>query len=198
MDETRSLTRPHNPWVPLAFFALAVLLVVTLIGGCVAAFVTSVPRETLEVPLTDLTLGVPRFYPQTRFGSDGAGRTLGVWLVRRADGEVLAFYSRDPHTGCQVPWRGGEAFESHEGVFHEPCGGWRYTLEGDAIFGAPPRGLDRFDTEVGDTSVTVDFERVRLGECREGVEPDVGTCSGPGAPVYRDTPPPAIAGESFR
>ncbi len=72
-------------------------------------------------------------------------------------------------------------------------------LVGEAIFGAPPRGLDRFDTEVGETSVTVDFEQVRLGECRNETMPAAGEeCSRPGAPVYRDTPPPAIAAESFR
>ena len=193
----RSPSRPRNPWVPLSIFALSILIFVVLLGSCVVLFVNSVPPRTLRAPLSDLTLDVPRFYPQVSFGADSEGRTFGVWLVRQSGGGVLALYSGDPHSGCHVRWRPDESHLGVSPLFRGPCSGTVYTIEGVAIFGPATRSLDRFDTTLSETTVTVDLERVRLGACRPEVS-GTSDCSRPDAPEYRDTPPPPVAGDRFR
>lgn len=108
MSDSSTHRRPRNPWLPLGALALTVLALAALLGSCVVLLVRSVPSRTLEAPLRELTVGVPRFYPQTGFGADVRGRTLGVWLLRRGAEGVQALYSRDPHSGCHVQWRPNE------------------------------------------------------------------------------------------
>ena len=198
MRDTNALRRPRNPWLPLGVLVLAVLALAALLGSCVVLLVRSVPSRTLTTPLSELTVGVPRFYPQTGFGADVAGRTLGVWLLRRSSAGVQALYSRDPHSGCHVQWRPNESFGGYSSVFRGPCSGSVYTIDGEAISDPAPRGLDRFDVTLSATSVTVDIERVRLGPCRPEVV-EIVECSPPGAPLYRKALLPApAASERFR
>ena len=197
MSDTSTLRRPHNPWIPLGALALAVLALAALLGSCVVLFVTSVPPHTLEAPLSELTVGLPRLYPQTGFGADPEGRTFGVWLLRRSAGGVLALYSRDPHGGCHVRSRPNESLDGHSPLFRGPCSGSVYTVEGEAISGPAPRGLDRFDVALSETTVTVDLERVRPGPCRPSMV-GIVECSPPGAPVYRKAPPAPVTGDRSR
>ncbi|MSQ41610.1 MAG: hypothetical protein EXR65_01010 [Dehalococcoidia bacterium] len=179
--------RPRNPWPAIALFGIVVLGGLIGIGACVAAFVSSVPHRTLEVPLSDLMPGAPRFYPRISFGADAAGNTLGVWLVRRGGGGVLALYSRDPLSGCHVPWRTDTSFGGVSPVFRAECSGSAWDAEGARLSGPAPRGLDRFDATVAETTASVDLERLQLGPCPPGVA-GPAECSQPGAPQYRELP----------
>ena len=187
MTDTTAPNRPHNPWIPLSLLGLAGLALAFLFGSCVLMFVSSVPTRSLEAPLDDLTVGVPRFYPQTGFGSDKDGQTFGVWILRRGTEGVLALHSRDPHSSCHVQWRSSESVSGHASVFRGTCDPSAYTTEGEAISGPTQRDLDRFEVSISETSVTVDIERIRLGTCRAMINEAID-CSPIGTPMYRDVP----------
>jgi cytochrome b6-f complex iron-sulfur subunit len=175
---------------------LAIVIGLLLVGLCVSAIVSSTPDRTLEVPRDDLGVDQPRFYPLPSFGADASGRTFGVWLVLHEDGTVDAFYARDPRTGCYLPWRTDFTFEGKAGWFRDPCHGSTYDLEGTRVFGPAARGVDEFDAEVTDTTVIVDLERFRLGECWAGVpEAERPPCSEPGQPRYEDDQPTLLEAE---
>ncbi len=195
MSEFVPRSRPRNPWLRLGLLAAAF---VAAAASAVAFIIFLLPQPseppTLTVALDELPVGRPRFYPRPDFGSVGQ-QTLGVWVVRRADGSVDAFYSRDPASGCPAPWRADFQFERRVGVFRDPCWGSTYTMDGVAIFGPTPRGLDRFDVTVSARTVIVQLDRVRLGPCRTGgfrsSTEEESECSLPSAPVYREWPPPS-------
>ena len=189
MQEMAASPRPRNPWRAIALLVLAIFAGLVLVAACMAAIVGGTPKRTLKVPRADLQTGVPAFYPLPSLGADRAGRTHGVWVVLRADGQAQAFFSRDSHSGCTVPWRADFVFEGRAGWFRDPCTGSTYTLEGEKVFGPAPRGLDRHPASVEEAQVVVDLEQVLLGTCQYAGET---LCSPPGQPVYRDEAPPPL------
>lgn len=181
----------------LGSLALAIVVGLVLVGACLSLVVSSTPKHTLEVPLGELTAGLPRFYPQPSFGADASGRTFGVWVLVPDDGPTRAFMSRDPRTGCFVDWRGDLTVDETRGVFRDPCHGSSYRQDGGVVFGPAARGLDEFDLEVGSGSIVIDLERFRLGMCREGVPPDEQIpCSTADRVRYEDEQPVLLDGST--
>jgi DNA-binding CsgD family transcriptional regulator/Rieske Fe-S protein len=155
------------------------------------------PSE-IRVALDKLEPGIPYHAAVDGLGVSPYGTPYGLWLVRYENGVVLAFFDRDSHTGCPVPWNPGYDLGQlvgdstvPKGAFKEPCGGWVYLITGQAVFGAPPRGLDTFPTEIVGDSVIVHLAMLQLGLCRQPESlPD---CSTPESPkLVSDIPPPII------
>jgi hypothetical protein len=196
MQPSVDAPRPRSTWKVLGGLVLALVTGFVLVSLCVSAFVSSTPHRTLKVPRSELQVDLPHFYPLPTLGADAAGHTFGVWVVLHDDASADAFYSRDPRSGCHVPWRAELEFQGDTGWFRDPCLGGTYSLGGAAVSDPAIRGIDRFDAEVDQTTVTVDLERVRLGDCRT---PEAASkpCSTPGqAPHYEDAQPTFEAGRS--
>lgn len=162
-----------------AAFALVALVVVWLVPP-------DLPSRTATYPLADLEVGVPALYRPFNMGGK-AGRLDGVWLVRREDGSVRAFWSRPAHpAACAVeptpvtvsppPLPRGvtptpsarPGFPATETVvlgFREPCLSSNFLLDGTRNFGPSPRGLDSFATHVEGQTVSIDVGRFILGPC---------------------------------
>lgn len=161
-------------------------------------------RDTeLVIPLSELDPGVPRHYELAGFGRSPFGTEYGVWATRFEDGNVVAFFDRDPHSGCAVPWRadfdlkavlgdGDSAPASGMiGAFRDPCGGWTYLKDtGEIVFGASPRGLDSFPVRIEGRNAVVDLTRVQLGICQETFA--LPECSLEGQPRFVAEPPPPL------
>ncbi|MCP4225964.1 MAG: ubiquinol-cytochrome c reductase iron-sulfur subunit [Actinomycetia bacterium] len=64
--------------------------------------------------------------------------------LTRVDDEIVALSRKCTHLGCVVPY-----CES-SGRFECPCHGSVFNRAGDFLSGPSPRGMDRFETEVGD------------------------------------------------
>jgi len=175
----------------LGGLVLAVVAGLALVAACVSVFVSNTPRRTLEAARSELTPGLPRFYPLPSFGADADGRTFGVWVAIPESGSARAFFSRDPGTGCSVVWRAGAPAADARGVFREACEGTSYDIGGSPVSGGAIRGLDGFDIEVESLRFVVDLERFRLGVCPEGAAPSgaAAPCSPPGQPRYEEEQP---------
>ena len=123
-----------------------------MIGGSVAAAAvlpsvmaacSSEPAPTAWVTVgaatEDLEVGTPvevSFAGTTATGEDLIGT---AWLVAQPDGSVVAFDPRCTHQACEYDWAdGADRFECgcHEAAF---------AIDGDVLYGPPPRALARFE-----------------------------------------------------
>lgn len=187
LPELPATQRPRSTVKVLGGLALFAIAALALLGVCVSTFVSSTPHRTLEVPRRDLELETPRFYPLPSFGADADGHTFGVWVVLHEAGTADAFYSQDPQSGCTLPWRPDVSFNGTFGWYRDACDGSIYSREGSPMSAAAVRGIDEFDTDVSDATVTVDLEHIRLGQCAEGTTAADALCSKAGAPArYQD------------
>ena len=161
-------------------------------------------RDTeLVIPLAELDAGVPRHFELNGFGAFEPGSEYGAWVTKFDDSRVVAFFDRDPHSGCPVPWRADfdlravlgagdpEPASGLTGAYRDPCGGWTYLKDTGAIqFGASPRGLDSFPVSIEGPNAVVDLARVQLGICQQPLAPP--GCSSPGQPQFVPDPPPPL------
>ncbi len=72
------------------------------------------------------------------------------YLVRLADGGLLALYHRCTHLGCTVP------YDQTAGAFICPCHSSQFDLQGEVQNPPAPRPLDLFPLEVKDGEILVD------------------------------------------
>jgi len=97
----------------------------------------SLPPETpTEVPFT-LTTG----------GSTVQGST---WLVRQANGDIVAFDPRCTHALCSYAW----SAEEREFLCH--CHDGAFAIDGKVLHGPPPRALDRLPLRLEGDVIEVD------------------------------------------
>jgi len=103
----------------------------------------------LDVDPASLEVGLPT---EVRFTLDTGGSTTAAsaWLVKQADGEIVAFDPRCTHALCVYHWSASDGeflCACHEGVF---------ALDGSVVSGPPPRALDRFPLRMVGDVVEVD------------------------------------------
>jgi menaquinol-cytochrome c reductase iron-sulfur subunit len=82
-----------------------------------------------------------------------AGTTVldgSTWIVRQADGDLLAFDPRCTHAACAYTWTDdGNRFQCG-------CHDGRFALDGTVLAGPPPRALDRFPIRQTATGIEID------------------------------------------
>jgi cytochrome b6-f complex iron-sulfur subunit len=130
-------------WGALGLAALAEL------GWISAAFLRPRPAgagagEDLFVagPLESFAAGSVTAFQDGRF-----------YLVRLADGGVLALHRECTHLGCTVPW------QEDEQRFACPCHASAFDITGRVTSPPAPRPLDRLDVRVENGIVKVDTSR---------------------------------------
>jgi len=141
--------------------ALIVLGGTILAAGAGAALVlegcgsVATPVPTTWVPLAadpaslpvDAPVSVAFDLPAGTGGSSaGSGST---WLVRHADGSLVAFDPRCTHAACGYRW--SEAEERFDCLCHKAA----FSLDGTVLNGPPPRPLDRFPVRTTGSTVEI-------------------------------------------
>jgi cytochrome b6-f complex iron-sulfur subunit len=142
------------------------LSIATAFAGGAAALVNSIyPRGVggFGGPITVPALLVPR--PGDAPRQNVNGRFL---LVNLAPGEgappgadaahtggIVAFWTKCPHLGCTIPWRGDVTYKGQRGVFQCPCHGSTYTKAGVRVFGPAPRSMDTMSVQLTDNGDVV-------------------------------------------
>ncbi len=149
---------------------LGSLALIVLIGGfifvqCLRAWASSAPPRTLDIPRSELTANIPKFYALPTMGAFGT-QTHGVWITLQPDGTALAFSSRNPGQQCYVGFRPDLAVKAGEGLYREACAGSTFARDGRALSGPTPRGLDRYPTRGTQNRIIVDLERIQPGPAR--------------------------------
>ena len=81
-----------------------------------------------------------------------------AWVVKEADGQVLAFGPQCTHLGCAYHWDGGR------NAFLCPCHSSVFAVDGRVVSGPAPRPLDRYETRIHGS-------RLLIGPVRQGPFP---------------------------
>jgi Rieske Fe-S protein len=94
---------------------------------------------TLAIDPAALKVGEPVEVPFTLAEASGSKAVPGsAWLVKEADGTLVAFDPRCTHAKCAYVWKSADAkFECH-------CHNAAFDVTGKVLYGPPPRPLDRF------------------------------------------------------
>jgi len=218
---TRPVRRSHSKFRVFGLGSLAVKLgvaaaLVVCAGIGVTVLVTNhagSPSQPLVVELSDLQAGQPRLYTPSELGDSPLGQPYGVWVVLQKDGQVQAFFDRDPWSYCLASWLPEQQIAGYTtypadqpsgsppsagvyvppeiGAFRVSCSGWEFDIHGEKRFGAATRGLDSFPLTVENGRAVIRLDEVQLGLCSM-LEPNPTDCSQTGAPQLRATIPAPV------
>ena len=126
--------------------ALSTAGLVTILEGCATPPPVTV---ALDVDVAALPVGSPTEVAFTMTAGtavvDGS-----TWLVKQADGDLLAFDPRCTHAACAYTW----ADDANR--FQCGCHDGRFALDGTVLAGPPPRPLDRFPIRETTTGIEID------------------------------------------
>ena len=155
---------------------MALALAIAALGLSIVAFMSTVRDEEVK----------PGRLVQTRVNSDFAGGPIffpvdHFYIGYDSSFQFRAFYSYPPGhyghmRGCQVVWDANAIIDTPDGregpgLYVDPCGGARFTRDGELIAGPADRGLDTFETEPGVEGVIVDTRKLYCGLALPTPEP---------------------------
>jgi Rieske Fe-S protein len=109
----------------------------------------------------DLEIGVPRRVDVVSSAVDGwsvqADAVIGsAWLVKQADGHVVAYSTICPHLGCPIASVGADGFRC-------PCHDSFFKTDGSATKGPSLRGMDTLDVRVEAGNILLRYVRYKQG-----------------------------------
>ncbi len=119
----------------------------TLLEGCAPVAPVTV---TLQVNPSTLPQGVPVEVPLQLTNASGAWVVSSVWMLRNADGTLVAYDPRCTHALCKYKWF------SDQNKFLCNCHGGQFALDGSVLAGPPPKPLNKFPLKETGGVVTVD------------------------------------------
>jgi cytochrome b6-f complex iron-sulfur subunit len=120
--------------------------------GAVLAACSGPPQTvTLDFDPATLVPGTPQEVPFTVVVSNGERIPGSTWLLRTAEGDLVAYDPRCTHGLCRYNWT--PAISRFECQCHEG----EFALDGTVLAGAPPKPLVRFPVrEIPGTGIEVD------------------------------------------
>jgi menaquinol-cytochrome c reductase iron-sulfur subunit len=96
-------------------------------------------------PLDNYPLDIPTAFSFTRTMVNGWEKTVnsfGVFVLRKASGQVIVFSNVCTHLSCHVAWKS----DLQEYVC--PCHDGHFAIDGEVVSGPPPRPLDAYETKI--------------------------------------------------
>jgi len=95
-------------------------------------------------PLANYPLGEPTLFSFTRTKVNGWEQTTnsyGVFILRESEPQVKVFPNVCPHLSCRVNWTPDPQ------TFNCPCHDAKFDINGQVVYGPPPRPLDQWAGE---------------------------------------------------
>jgi menaquinol-cytochrome c reductase iron-sulfur subunit len=155
MENNRELTPESQTQTRRGFGYAVIYGLGALIGAALAlpaALYLFLPPKTRKQDawveagdLSQLKPGTPEEMTFRRLHTDGwkiYSEKGTAWVVKTADGKVVAFSPVCTHLGCAYHW------DTRKSDFVCPCHGSEFALDGTVLSGPAPRPLDRFETKV--------------------------------------------------
>ena len=103
-------------------------------------------------------------FPQGTVTRVPDGRFYLVHTTPELGGGFLALYWKCVHLGCTVPWRDAEdgsyGGKTYKGIFHCPCHGSEYLMNGQNFAGPAPRSLDVMEVKIAGGSISVNTGKI--------------------------------------
>lgn len=136
----------------IAGLALVLLAVITWVSPEYHA-----TRTTDVGPPSKYSIGLPVYFEDKRF-----------WVVKLAEGQIIALYDYDPITGCNVPWNKNLVVLGTKGWFQDACSDSTYDLAGNCFAGGCQIGLNRLAVSTAPNGdVVVDMTNGGRGALRD-------------------------------
>jgi menaquinol-cytochrome c reductase iron-sulfur subunit len=165
MDPVPTITAPLSPSGGLSrrnFYVAAIYgmggLIAAALGLPAAVYLLFPPKlkksdDWVEIgDLTHLTPNSPSELAFRRNRVDGwkvNSEKATAWVVKRPDNSVVAFGPQCTHLGCAYHW------DDQKAEFVCPCHASYFSIEGKVLGGPAPRPLDRYETKVEGTRLSV-------------------------------------------
>ena len=102
-----------------------------------------------------------RFFEVVKNGWQSVRQERSAWIVKKNDGNFVAFSANCPHLGCGYRWI------ADRNRFECPCHGSIFDMEGRVISGPAPRPLDTMPTKVENGRLFVQYEVFQLGTTKK-------------------------------
>ena len=161
MDNRIPASRPSAPafdpaTTPLPRRRILVLMGASAIaaggglGMILEACATPAVTVRLDVGLATIQPGVPVEVPFTLTSANGSSVAGSAWLLRQADGAIVAYDPRCTHAGCRYAWSADAA------RFLCNCHGGEFALDGSVLAGPPHRPLAKFPVTTDGAVLRVD------------------------------------------
>ena len=136
----------------LLFLGAGVLATGSGLGALLEACAPLAPvTVTLQLNPASMPPGVPVEVPFSLTNTSGAAVQATMWLLKNADGSLIAYDPRCTHALCKYKW------VSAESKFKCNCHGGQFALDGTVISGPPPKPLNKFPLKATGGVVTVDI-----------------------------------------
>jgi Rieske Fe-S protein len=141
-------------------------LITAALGAPAAAYLMLGPEARKDEEwidfgdLSKVPAGQPTEMVGRRNRSDGwklISEKVTAWVVKRPDGNVVAFGPRCTHLGCAHHW------DENQAKFVCPCHNSLFAMTGAVLSGPAPRALDRY-------AVKIEGTKLLLGGLRQGPE----------------------------
>ena len=150
-------------YIVLTYALWAAMSLAMAVTGLIYLLFPPKPRKEDEwveaAELASLPQGVPEevLFPRSRVdGWKVAVEKTRAWLVRKPDGQVVAFAPQCTHLGCAYHW------DVRAGNFLCPCHSSRFSIDGNVLGGPAPRPLDQY-------AVKIEAGKVSLGSVKRPV-----------------------------
>ena len=98
-------------------------------------------------PLENYPIGIPTPFSFTQTKVNGWERTTlsyGTYVLRKSENEIEILSNRCTHLSCRVTW------VEEEHAYKCPCHDARFDIEGNVVYGPPPRPLDTYPYKIED------------------------------------------------
>lgn len=103
-------------------------------------------------PVSNLKTGEPtkvEYLIERRDGWIETTNQHSAWVLRGADGSLVAYDPRCTHLGCPYSW------DTVQKRFFCPCHDAVFAIDGAVVTGPPPRPLDRYKVDVRSDRVMI-------------------------------------------
>ena len=105
-------------------------------------------------PLENYPNDTPTLFNFNRTTVNGWVTTVnsyGVYIIKRADGTILALSNKCTHLSCRVNWK------PEASAYICPCHDAYFDISGGKIKGPQPRALDRYETKIEENNLLIHF-----------------------------------------
>ena len=147
------MTLPAGPRMPRRRALVVIGSSVAAIGSApfvLAACEPPVPVDTtFELDPESLPVDVPTLVGFEFEKPDGSIGQGSAWFLRQEGEDLVAYDPRCTHQACEYAWEPAQA--NFACVCHEAA----FDIDGEVLFGPPPRPLARFPLVLSGTSVTL-------------------------------------------
>ena len=123
--------------------------------------------STFRVNAQEVNLSGSKFYPIIRFGHDEKNDVHGIWFIKESTGNLRAFYSRDPNTGCKISFRKDIKIKEFNPVFASICNDTFFTESGVTLSNNQNKNLDEFLIINNGEKLIINIAKVKYGICAD-------------------------------